>query len=76
MRPPAFWIAVQSKSGVPAANATSIIEQTDHSSITHPVMTRGLPDPLPELRMRRNATRNSSTGSMTLITPNTPAASA
>ena len=38
--------------------------------------TRGLLDPLPELRMSRKATAASNTGSTTLISPSTPAAMA
>ena len=59
-----------------AAIATSMIEQIDHMSSTQPVTTRGLLDPLPELRMSRKATAASNTGSTTLIRPSTPAAMA
>lgn len=47
-----------------------------HMSSTQPVTTRGLLDPLPELRMSRKATAASNTGSTTLIRPSTPAAMA
>ena len=53
-----------------------MIEQIDHMSSTQPVTTRGLLDPLPELRMSRKATAASNTGSTTLIRPSTPAAMA
>ena len=75
-RPPARCRLPHENVFVSAAMTTSMIEHTDHSSIAQPAMTRGLPDPLPALRMRRTATRTSNTGTTMLITPNRPAANA